>query len=106
MFPSNGKHIKHKLFLVKGWALFKGQSETLSGQQRAIRALATAQLCPEYICSVNICIRRINGFAPDKRLELIWSAGIALKTMPGLHSLCKYVPGLHPKMSVQCKKHL
>lgn len=62
VFPSKGRHIKHKLFLVKGWALFKGQSETLSGQQRAIRALATAQLCTEYICSVNICIQRINGF--------------------------------------------
>lgn len=61
MFPSTGRHIKHKLFLVKGWALFQGQSETLSGQQRAIRALATTQVCTEYICSVNICIQRING---------------------------------------------
>lgn len=61
MFPSKGSHIKHKLFLVKGWALFQGQSETLSGRQRAIRALAPAQVYTEYIWSVNICIQRING---------------------------------------------
>ncbi len=30
--PVWGRHIKHKLFLVKGWALFQGQSETLSGR--------------------------------------------------------------------------
>lgn len=61
MFPSKGRHIKHKLFLVKGWALFQGQSETLSGRQRAIRAVALGQVCTEYIWSVNICIRHING---------------------------------------------
>lgn len=49
MFPSEGRHIKHKLFLVNGWALFQGQSETLSGRQRARRALAPAQVCTEYI---------------------------------------------------------
>lgn len=61
MFPSKGRHIKHKLSLVNGWVLFQGQSETLSGQQRAIRALAPTQAGTEYIWSVNICSRRING---------------------------------------------
>lgn len=61
MFSSKGRHIKHKLFLVKGRVLFQGQRETLSWQQRAIRALAMAQVCAEYICSVNICIQHING---------------------------------------------
>lgn len=61
MFPSEGRRIKHKLFLVKGWVLFQGQSETLSERQRAIRALAQTQVCTEYIWSVNICIQRING---------------------------------------------
>lgn len=61
MFLSKGRHIKHKLFLVKGWVLFQGQTEILSERQRAIRALAAAQVCTEYIWSVNIYICHING---------------------------------------------
>lgn len=49
MFPSRGRHIKHKLFLGKGLMLFQGQSETLSEQQRAVRALALNQVCTQYI---------------------------------------------------------
>lgn len=72
MFPSKGRRIKHKLFLVKGWALFQGQTETLSGLQRAIRALEPAQVYTEYIWSVNICIERINGLDRPLITEQHW----------------------------------
>lgn len=72
MFPSEGRHIKHKLFLVKGWVLFQEQSETLSGWQRAIRALAQTQVCTEYIWSVNICIQCINGLDTSLITGLNW----------------------------------
>lgn len=61
MFPSKGRRVEHKLSVAKGWLLFQGQSEILSGQQRPIRALATVLLHAEYISSANICIRHING---------------------------------------------
>lgn len=72
MFTSEGRHIKHKLFFVKGWALFQEQSETLSQQQRAIRALAQTQVCTEYIWSVNICIQCINGLDRPLITDLNW----------------------------------